>query len=198
MRIFGCVQSDIRFVFHALPTKYLPGVFGFFATRAIHTQLEAMRKVTEIAQDQGSKSDEEPRNGLEVTFPVLEEYYILLHLLTQPLSDLDVKTLGELTRCPNPDIQFLWVELNKHAHLWHIRFTNSYVFCSYSATKFVAYQTFNSPSYDLLIECLASKNPSRRDKALICLHFLISHREPRRTRKCIWLKKELRGSCLCR
>lgn len=48
--------------------KYFPGMFGFCATRAIHAQLEAMRKVTEIAQDQGSKSDEQPRNGLEVTF----------------------------------------------------------------------------------------------------------------------------------
>lgn len=64
------VQSDLRFVFNALPAKYSPGVFGFLATRAIHTQLEAMRKVTEIAQDQGNKSDEESRNGLEGTFPV--------------------------------------------------------------------------------------------------------------------------------
>ena len=63
MRIFGCVHSELRFIFHALPTKRFPGMFGFLATRAIHTQLEAMRKVTEIAQDQGSKSDEESRNG---------------------------------------------------------------------------------------------------------------------------------------
>lgn len=45
--------------------KYFAGMFGFCATRAIHAQLEAMRKVTEIAQDQGSKSDEQPRNGLK-------------------------------------------------------------------------------------------------------------------------------------
>lgn len=64
------VQSDLQFVFNALLAKYFLGMFGFFATRAIHTQLEAMRKVTEIPQDQGSKSDEECRNGLEGTFPV--------------------------------------------------------------------------------------------------------------------------------
>lgn len=51
-----------------LQLKYFSGVFGFCATRAIHAQLKAMRKVTEVAQDQGSKSDEQPRNGLEVTF----------------------------------------------------------------------------------------------------------------------------------
>lgn len=62
------VRSTVRF--NALPAKYFLGVFGFFATRAIHTQLEAMRKVTEIAQDQGSKSDEKSRNGLEGTFPI--------------------------------------------------------------------------------------------------------------------------------
>lgn len=64
------VQSDLQFVFSALLAKYFLGVFGFFATRAVHTQLVAMRKVTEIAQDQGSKSDEESRPGLEGTFPV--------------------------------------------------------------------------------------------------------------------------------
>lgn len=104
------------------------------------------------------------------------------------LSDAQIPTFD---RCGSNKIGMrIWSTL--------ARFTNSCVFCSYSATKFVAFQTFNGPSYDLLIECLASQNPSRRDKALICLQFLISHREPRRTRKCIWLKTELRGSYVCR
>lgn len=60
--------------------KYFPGVFGFCATRAIYAQLEAMRKVTEIAQDQGSNSYEQPRNGLEVTFNVTEN--MIWRLLT--------------------------------------------------------------------------------------------------------------------
>lgn len=60
---------EVTVLLHALPAKNFPGVFGFCVTRAIHAQLEAMRKVTEIAQDQGSKSDEQPHNGLEVTFP---------------------------------------------------------------------------------------------------------------------------------